>query len=99
MTHRDAPLSVEGRRRLVVRCQTRPIAHVATEWVSHEHVLLNWVKRYRTFEAALFGPCASQCPAAPHSAQGRRWSALLLAIKTASGSEPGRPSWRATSAV
>jgi hypothetical protein len=41
VTHRNAPLSVEGRRRLVVRCQTRPIAHVATERVSHEHVLRN----------------------------------------------------------
>jgi hypothetical protein len=31
MTHGNAPLSVEGRRRLVVRCQIRPIAHVAAE--------------------------------------------------------------------
>lgn len=31
MSHRNAPLSVEGRRRLVVRCRTRPIAHVAAE--------------------------------------------------------------------
>ena len=45
MTHRNAPLSVEGRRRLVVRCQTRPIAHVATEWVSHAHVLRNGQRR------------------------------------------------------
>ncbi len=31
MSHRNAPLPVEGRRRLVARCQTRPIAHVAAE--------------------------------------------------------------------
>ena len=31
MTHRNSPLSVEGRRRLVERCKTRPIAHVAAE--------------------------------------------------------------------
>jgi hypothetical protein len=29
--HRNAPLSLEGRRRLVERCQTRAIAHVAAE--------------------------------------------------------------------
>ncbi|TQK49897.1 hypothetical protein FBY35_0182 [Streptomyces sp. SLBN-118] len=26
MTHANAPLSVEGRRRLIERCKTRPIA-------------------------------------------------------------------------
>ncbi|SCY76019.1 leucine-zipper of insertion element IS481 [Rhodococcus erythropolis] len=31
MTHRNAPLTVEGRRRLIERCQSRPIAHVAAE--------------------------------------------------------------------
>ena len=45
MTHRNAPLSLERRRRLVVRCQTRPIAHVDTEWVSHAHVLRNGQRR------------------------------------------------------
>lgn len=28
MSHANAPLSIEGRRRLVERCKTRPIAHV-----------------------------------------------------------------------
>lgn len=28
MTHANAPLSVEGRRQLIERCRTRPIAHV-----------------------------------------------------------------------
>jgi hypothetical protein len=31
MRHANAPLTVEGRRRLVERCRTRPIAHVAAE--------------------------------------------------------------------
>lgn len=31
MTHTNAPLGFEGRRRLVKRCRTRPISHVATE--------------------------------------------------------------------
>lgn len=31
LTHRNAPLSLEDRRRLVARCQHRPIAHVAAE--------------------------------------------------------------------
>lgn len=29
MPHRDVPLSVGGRHRLVERCRTRPLAHVA----------------------------------------------------------------------
>ena len=33
MTHTNAPLSIEGRRRHVERCRTRPIAHVAAEMV------------------------------------------------------------------
>ncbi|MGW2112636.1 hypothetical protein [Streptomyces sp. NPDC001948] len=31
MTHANSPLNIEGRRRLVERCRTRPIAHIATE--------------------------------------------------------------------
>ncbi|GAA2143944.1 hypothetical protein GCM10009727_43330 [Actinomadura napierensis] len=34
MAHRNAPLSVAGRRRLVQRCQDRPIAHVAAEMLT-----------------------------------------------------------------
>jgi hypothetical protein len=32
--HKNAPLSVEGRRRLVERCRTRPIAHAAEMGIS-----------------------------------------------------------------
>jgi hypothetical protein len=31
VTHHNAPLTIEGRRRLAERCKTRPIAHVAAE--------------------------------------------------------------------
>ncbi|TDQ54259.1 transposase IS481 family protein [Actinorugispora endophytica] len=30
-SHKNAPLTPEGRKRLVERCRTRPIAHVAAE--------------------------------------------------------------------
>jgi transposase InsO family protein len=47
MHHRNAPLSVEGRRRLVARCQTRPIAHVAAEMGISRQCASKWVNRYR----------------------------------------------------
>ncbi len=45
--HRNAPLSVEGRRRLVARCQTRPIAHVAAEMGISRQCASKWVNRWR----------------------------------------------------
>lgn len=47
MTHSNAPLSVEGRRRLVQRCQNRPIAHVAAEMGISRACASKWVNRYR----------------------------------------------------
>jgi transposase len=47
MTHGNAPLSVEGRRRLVVRCQSRPIAHVAAEMGISRACASKWVNRFR----------------------------------------------------
>ncbi|MFC9035410.1 helix-turn-helix domain-containing protein, partial [Streptomyces arboris] len=47
MTHANAPLSPEGRRRLVERCQTRPIAHVAAEMGISRACASKWVNRYR----------------------------------------------------
>ncbi|MCQ8190175.1 IS481 family transposase [Streptomyces rugosispiralis] len=47
MSHRNAPLSVEGRRRLVRRCQERPIAHVAAEMGISRACASKWVNRYR----------------------------------------------------
>lgn len=46
--HRNAPLTPEGRRRLVVRVveQQRPIAHVAAEAGIARQMLSKWVGRY-----------------------------------------------------
>ncbi len=49
MAHRNAPLSVEGRRRLIKRCQHRPIAHVAAEMGISRQCASKWVNRYRRF--------------------------------------------------
>lgn len=46
-THANAPLSVEGRRRVVQRCQHRPIAHVAAEMGISRATASKWVNRYR----------------------------------------------------
>ncbi|HRF38594.1 MAG TPA: copper homeostasis protein CutC [Saprospiraceae bacterium] len=47
MLHRNAPLSVEGRRRLVERCQTRPLSHVAAEMGISRACASKWMARYR----------------------------------------------------
>jgi transposase InsO family protein len=49
VSHRNAPLSVEGRRRLVARCQHRPIAHVAAEMGISRQCASKWVNRHRRF--------------------------------------------------
>ncbi|EKT78032.1 transposase [Rhodococcus opacus M213] len=49
MLHRNAPLSGEGRRRLVERCQTRPIAHVAAEMGIYCACASEWVTCFREF--------------------------------------------------
>lgn len=45
--HTNAPLSVEGRRRLIERCRTRPIAHVAAEMGISRACASKWVNRWR----------------------------------------------------
>jgi len=47
MSHANAPLSIEGRRRLVERCKTRPIAHVAAEMGISRACASKWVNRWR----------------------------------------------------
>lgn len=47
MSHRNAPLTPEGRLRLVRRCQHRPIAHVAAEAGVSRQCLGKWVARWR----------------------------------------------------
>jgi transposase len=62
MHHRNAPLSVEGRRRLVARCQTRPIAHAAAEMGISRQCASKWVNRWRRHgEAGL-----DDQPSVPH---------------------------------
>lgn len=49
MTHRNAPLSLEGRRRLVARYQSRPITHVAAEMGISRACASKWVNRWRRY--------------------------------------------------
>ncbi|GAB2968788.1 IS481 family transposase [Amycolatopsis acidiphila] len=49
MTHRSAPLTPEGRKRLVERYRTRPIAHVAAEMGVSRTTASKWVSRYKRF--------------------------------------------------
>ncbi|MBO0882483.1 MAG: IS481 family transposase [Mycobacterium sp.] len=49
MTHRNAPLTPEGRQRLIERCRTRPIAHVAAEMGISRATASKWVGRYRRY--------------------------------------------------
>lgn len=48
-THRNAPLTPEGRTRLIERCRTRPIAHVAAEMGISRATASKWVNRYKQF--------------------------------------------------
>ncbi len=49
MTHANAPLTVQGRRRLVARCEYRPIAHVAAEMGISMACAGKWVNRHRGY--------------------------------------------------
>jgi transposase InsO family protein len=49
MTHRNAPLTIEGRHRLINRCKTRPVAHVAAEMGISRQCASTWVNRHRQF--------------------------------------------------
>ncbi|KMM46151.1 hypothetical protein CWIS_06650 [Cellulomonas sp. A375-1] len=46
MSHANAPLTPAGRLRLVRRCQSRPIAHVAAEAGIGRQCLSKWKARY-----------------------------------------------------
>lgn len=52
MNHANAPLSSEGRRRLIERCKTRPIAHVAAEMGISRACASKWVNRWRRHDDA-----------------------------------------------
>jgi transposase-like protein len=47
--HNNAPLTPEGRRRLIARCRTRPIAHVAAEMGISRATASKWVNRHRRY--------------------------------------------------
>lgn len=47
--HKNAPLTPEGRRRLIARCQTQPIAHVAAEMGISRATASKWINRYRRY--------------------------------------------------
>jgi transposase len=49
MPHRNAPLTIEGRRRLVQLCWDRPIAHIAAEMGISRACASKWVNRYRQY--------------------------------------------------
>jgi len=62
VTHRNAPLSIEGRRRLIQRCQTRPITHVAAEMGISRACASKRVNRWRRYGDADL----ADRPSAPH---------------------------------
>lgn len=78
MSHRNAPLSVEGRRRLVQRCQTRPIAHVAAEMGISRACASKWVNRWRRFgELGLLDRSS-----APHHSPNATPASVIARIET-----------------
>jgi transposase InsO family protein len=86
--HRNAPLSVEGRRRLVERCRTRPIAHVAAEMGISRQCASKWVNRYRRFgEAGLLDR-----PSVPHHQPTATPAEVIVRIEQLrrSGKHPAR---------
>jgi transposase InsO family protein len=46
VSHRNAPLTPAGRLRLIERCRSRPIAHVAAEAAVSRQCLSKWKRRY-----------------------------------------------------
>jgi transposase len=100
MTHRNAPLSIEGRRRLVERCQTRPIAHVAAGMGISRACASKWVNRYRAVGAlGLYDRSSApdrQPTATPIEVvakierlrRSRKWSAARIAFELSSTGTP-----------
>ena len=91
--HRNAPLTVEGRLRLVARCQYRPIAHIAAEARVSRQCLSKWVQRYRREgDEGLVDRASTprRCPTALHPdlvaeierlRRDKKWSARLIAVE------------------
>jgi leucine-zipper of insertion element IS481 len=93
VSHRNAPLSPEGHRRLVQRCQHRAIAHVAAEMGISRSCAAKWVNRYREYgELDLHDRSSTphrQPSATPaeivakieHLRRSRKWSASRIAFE------------------
>ncbi|MFP1155770.1 helix-turn-helix domain-containing protein, partial [Mycobacterium sherrisii] len=89
----NAPLSVEGRRRLVARCADRPIAHVAAEMGISRACASKWVNRFRRFGETGLLDRSSAPRRQPTSTPGeviaqiealrrtRKWSAARIAFE------------------
>ncbi|MFF0494757.1 IS481 family transposase, partial [Nocardia sp. NPDC004068] len=100
MTHRNAPLTVEGRLRLVQRCQHRPIAHVAAEMGISRQCASKWVNRFRRHgELGLVDRSSTphRSPTATPAEvvariealrRDRKWSARRIATELAAEGEP-----------
>jgi transposase InsO family protein len=78
MLHRNAPLSVEGRRRLVERCQSRPVAHVAAEMGISRQCASKWVNRHRKYGEAGLADQAS----VPHHQPAATPAQVVVRIET-----------------
>ncbi|MFV0495127.1 IS481 family transposase [Mycobacterium sp.] len=92
-SHRNAPLTPEGRNRLIERCRTRLTSHVAAEMGISRATASKWVNRYRQFgELGLLDRSsapARQPSATPGETVARleelrreyKWSASRIAFK------------------
>ncbi|KAB8156697.1 IS481 family transposase, partial [Streptomyces sp. 3MP-14] len=90
MSHRNARLTVHGRRLLVERvCSGRPVAHVAAEMGVSRATAHKWVRRWRAEgEAGL-----ADRPSRPHTTPHRVAAALetrVIALRTARKLGPAR---------
>lgn len=93
MFHANAPLTLEGRRRLVARCQHRPQAHVAAEMGLSRQCVSKWWRRWRKYgEIGLYDrssaprrqPAATEPAIADrieHLRRTHKWSARRIAFE------------------
>jgi transposase InsO family protein len=93
VSHRNAPLTPAGRRRLIERCQSRPIAHVAAEAGISRQCLSKWKNRYDALGEAGLGDRSSVPQTSPTQLDAavveqietlrrtRKWSARRIAIE------------------
>ena len=73
LAHANAPLTPAGRLRLIQRCQSRPIAHVAAEAGVSRQCLSKWKNRYDTLGEVGLIDRSSAPHASPTSSGDRSW--------------------------